>query len=168
MSPAILNKTAKHPGGRPTKYLPEYCERIVSFFLAGGPDFARPMVVSDGKVGSHIEDHPLGKLPATFESFAHSIGVHVDTLNEWQSVHPEFSEAYKKAKQIQLDQICKGLLSQSYSAAGAIFMLKNCHGWRDRSEIEHSGEIKTGPLVFLPETRMNGHANGHAAESLRR
>jgi len=61
-------------GGRPTKYREEYCEQLVDFLADGN----------------------------TYDEFAGHVGVCVDTLHEWESVHPEFSEAKKRARAIGL------------------------------------------------------------------
>jgi hypothetical protein len=60
----------KHPGGRPSKYKPEYCEQIVEFCEKG----------------------------ASLTAFAASISVAKDTLVEWGIQHKEFSVAMRKAK----------------------------------------------------------------------
>lgn len=56
--------------GAPTKYKPDYCEMLIA----------------------HME-HGF-----SFESFAATIDVCEDTLYEWAKVHPEFSEAKKRAR----------------------------------------------------------------------
>jgi len=55
--------------GRPTKYKPEYCEKLFDHMALG----------------------------LSFETFAVEIGVNVDTLYEWCKVHKDFSEAKKMA-----------------------------------------------------------------------
>ena len=57
------------PAGRPTKYKPEYCEKLIKHMTEG----------------------------YSFESFAAIADCCVDTLNEWAKVHPEFSAAKKRA-----------------------------------------------------------------------
>lgn len=165
-APAKKKKTskAKHPGGRPTKYKPEYCQQIIEFIKAGGDEIKRPTVVSLGaKAGSEIVDHVVGKLPGLFQDFALEIGVTMECLSEWCKVYPEFSESYKKAKKIQESQMIVGGTSGAYQQAFTIFMLKNCHGWRDKTDVEHSGKID-GPLIYLPtpntEQSKNGQNNG--------
>lgn len=54
--------------GCPSKYLPEYCDKL-------------------------LEHCRKGK---TYRSFAGDIGVHWDTLYEWERVYPEFSDARKR------------------------------------------------------------------------
>jgi transposase len=56
------------PAGRPTLYKPEYCDQVIEMFKKGMSKFA----------------------------IALKLDVNVDTLAEWQKVHPEFSAAVKK------------------------------------------------------------------------
>ena len=60
--------------GRPSDYRPEYCQKIIEHCREG----------------------------FSFESFAGLIGVHVDTLYEWEKVHKEFSESKKIAAAVSL------------------------------------------------------------------
>lgn len=76
-SPAqAKSKTARKAGdqpkkrGRPTDYRPEYCEKVVRW----------------GKQGKSI-----AWMAARFD-------VHKDTVYEWAKVHPDFSDALKRAE----------------------------------------------------------------------
>jgi len=114
------------PGGRPTLYKEEYCEEIVKCLRSG-----------------------LG-----FNSFADSIDVCVDTLNEWAKVHPEFSAAKKRAK-------CgkaaawerKSLLARDDpkrpSDATLIFMLKNAapDEYKDRHEEDNKNDSAAARML---------------------
>lgn len=149
-------KPAKRKPGRPTKYQPSYCNKLIAFMSKGGTMVTKPMVVSGGKdEGSCIEDHPLGYLPAFFEGFAISLGVCIDTLLEWCKRYPEFSYAWKRAKEIQRQQMVQGMVAGVYQPAGIIFAMKNMHGWRDITDHRVSGEIK-GPTIYLPKARAAG------------
>lgn len=57
--------------GRPTNYLPEYCQRVVE----------------------------LGREGKSVVQMACELDVHKDTLYEWVKVHPDFSDAFTRAKQ---------------------------------------------------------------------
>lgn len=111
------------PAGRPTKYKKEYCDLLVE-------DMARGY---------------------SYEAFAGLIKVHVDTLYEWEKIHPEFSDA-KKAAVAQGRRTWEGWGmdglwtmtskeegSRSMNATLWIFNMKNRFGWRDRQEIETTG-----------------------------
>lgn len=59
------------PAGRPTKYKPEFCALIIEV----------------GSIGGWLSE------------MAEACDVHRSTMDEWASVHPEFSEALTRAKQ---------------------------------------------------------------------
>ena len=68
--PEIKPEKSKNPGGRPTKFKPEYCEAIVEFMGQGYSKTA----------------------------FAGSIGVSRDTILEWAKGYPEFSGAARASQ----------------------------------------------------------------------
>ena len=61
---------AKHPGGRPTLYRPEYCEEIIE----------------------------LGKLGKSYEQIAAELNLALRTLYLWRDTHPEFMHAMEDSK----------------------------------------------------------------------
>lgn len=76
-----------------------------------------------------------------FEGFAMSIDVTVETLLDWTSKFPEFSEAYKRAKQAQLEhfqQLGYNLANGRVrgQVAAWCFMMKNMFKWRDSQHLE--------------------------------
>lgn len=91
-----------HKMGRPTKYEPHY--------------------------GAMLIDHMTQGL--SFETFAAIIHVDRDTLYEWRKVHPEFSDAYKRGKDLsQLAWERIGLAGTAgkipgFNVAGYIFNMK--------------------------------------------
>jgi hypothetical protein len=59
------------------------------------------------------------------------------SMYEYENEHKEFSDTIKKARS-KMEVIYEQLLQDGNS--GAIFALKN-FGWKDKQEIEHSGQI---------------------------
>lgn len=112
--------------GRPTKYRESYCDEIISFFDED------PFTASEDNNGKPA--YNACRLP-TLERFAHNIGVHVDTLYEWASVHPVFSEAKKRALQLQKDILVQNGLIGAYDKTFAIFTCKAVAGMRDGGEV---------------------------------
>lgn len=137
-----------HEGGRPTDYREEYNKEAYKLCLLGAKD-------------SEIADF--------FE-------VTEQTINNWKIAHPKFFESIKKGKSKADGVIAKSLfhrakgyshkatkffqnegeiISQDYTeryppdTTAAIFWLKNRKPelWRDRKEIEHSGEMIM-PLIL--------------------
>lgn len=118
-----MSETEKNKGGRPSKYDPIYCEEILTYF-------------------NELEEFP------TLAGFAVSIDAHKDTLNEWGSVHDEFSVAIKKAKGIQEGRLVTGAMANSYNTAFSIFFAKNNLGYKDKTETEHSGNVTVNNTMY--------------------
>lgn len=111
------------PPGHPTLYKPEYCEQLIEYFSEPPYEVIRNE-----------------ERPSDFKSlaaFANRLGVHRDTLHEWSKQHPEFSDAYKRAKQYQEEWLTvngnKGLINPAFS----IFTAKNVLQWRDKQPDEN-------------------------------
>lgn len=102
--------------GAPTKYKHEYCQGIIDYFTSSN-------------------NFPF------FSEYSRIIEVNTDTLHEWKKVRPDFSEAYKKCKEIQKERLVRGALSNKLNPTFSIFTAKNILGWRDVKEIKQ--DIKT-------------------------
>lgn len=103
----------KRKQGQPTKYKEEYCDQLIDHMSEG----------------------------FSFESFGGIISVSRDTLYEWAKVQPAFSDAKKIGlSQHRLyweRQMKEGMWNTPklfFNTTAWIFMMKNCHGWRDNPE----------------------------------
>lgn len=114
-------------GGRPSKYKPEYCEKIIDHMRHGKSQV----------------------------SFAASIGVDRDTIYEWDKNYPEFSGALKEAKSLSQDYwedlIARGTAGEikGFNVVGAIFIMKNrfSEDWREKQLVEHSGALSLESII---------------------
>jgi hypothetical protein len=78
------------------------------------------------------------EVPITINNLCAFMGIHRDTFNDY-SHKKQFSDTIKRFK-----QVCEAYAEdQLYSgnASGAKFSLQNNYGWRDETEVKHSGEI---------------------------
>ena len=116
------------PAGRPSKYDPRYCQEMIDFF-------AVPLAK---KIGNKTEPCELPQMT----TFAQKIGVDRSTLDEWKNKHPEFSYAYSHCMRLQESIIAGNAMLNRYNPYFAQFMLKNCHGWRDKTEVEQTTDLK--------------------------
>jgi hypothetical protein len=116
----------KNPTGRPSKYLPTYCNKIIEFF----------------------NYDPTTDRPKFFTDFCKSIDVDRDTLAQWTKVHPDFSVAFKKAKAIMINNIVVGGLVGNYNSGVTCFTLKNIAGWRDMPIEEKDENLQERELEF--------------------
>lgn len=99
--------------GQPTKYKPEYCKIALDMSEKG----------------------------ASMVMIAARLKVHIDTMHEWKTKHPEFSEAMKQVK-VQAEayienMVFENMFSKDFNTTAAIFMLKARHGWRDRDKSDN-------------------------------
>ena len=147
--------------GRRTKYDPKYCKEIIKFFNIE-PHFETPCVTTY-KNGATKEEVKLipSDLPL-FSTFANSLEVDRDTVREWAKAkdkdkklkHPEFSFAYKRAKECQRRILITNGLQGLYSTAFAIFTAKNIIGWRDKTETDLTSKGERLELTFDSSLRV--------------
>jgi len=76
-----MSDTPKHPGGRPTKYIPEYLPAVET----------------------------LAKLGATMPEIAQAFDVALSTVYLWAKEHPEFSESLQAGKDLADEQVVQAL-----------------------------------------------------------
>lgn len=133
--------------GRPSKYEDWVTDALLDYFSKGVGDFP------------------------TLAGFAGKLGVSRDTLHEWANgknadgtlKHSEFSDAYKRAKELQEQNLVTGALSGVYNATFAIFTAKNILGWRDKIEQEVTGKDGS-PLAGIQVMFVNPDGTERNAE----
>jgi len=112
----LKNKTIKdkiNGVGRPTKFKPEYCQKLIDHMKQG----------------------------FSFASFTAETKVNQDTLYHWLKIYPEFADAYIEADACNRKTLEGVLLGNATgklkgNAAAAIFIIKNRFpaDWRDKQE----------------------------------
>lgn len=147
-------------GGRPTKYTPENLKMV----------------------------QMLAKLGATNLEMAEALGVTLSTFHLWRNTHEEFSDAIKVGKDAADDRVAESLYQRAmgYShpeldirvidgaivetpvmkhyapdTTAAIFWLKNRRPqeWRDKQEIEHTGEVSLTNRITEARKRARTEAD---------
>jgi hypothetical protein len=103
-------------GGRPTKYDPSLIVEVERYLETTGREQT--------------------KLP-TMEGYALWIGVHTDTLNEWEKHYPEFSASLRKISQRQKEQLVNDGIygGKEVNATIVKLLLQNNHGMREKQEL---------------------------------
>lgn len=132
----------KRPIGRPSSYKDEYVDELIRFFDVA----VYTIKTTYDKEGNEKTEKVLNPFP-TLARFATKIGVTRETLHDWATSklpngelkHPEFSYAYKRAKDYQEALLVEGAIGGMYQANFSIFTAKNVLGWRDKTEQEITG-----------------------------
>jgi len=127
--------------GRPLKYeTPEEMQRIIGlYFLAcrvhQEDDIGRldDLDEYDKEVVDLIED-----VYPTVSGLAYTLGMSTEALRNYEE-KGEFLATVKRAKQ-RIEMSLEQRLALP-AVTGSIFSLKNNFGWKDKTELEHSGGI---------------------------
>jgi len=146
------NKAAAKPAkkGRPTDYRPEYCQQIIDFFNVPATKVLKTKELDKSGELVETERTVANDLPI-LAAFCCLLGVHRDTLHEWATRHPEFSDAVKKAKEHQERILVANGMQGYYDKTFAIFTAKNLIGWRDKLEID--AKVDLGLADAMREAR---------------
>lgn len=131
------------PRGRPTLFKEEFAEQLIDYFNIE-PYWEK---VEMNKDGNPVVIKVANKFP-TLARFSTILGVTRETLHDWataKNVHgelkyPDFSYAYKRAKDYQESILVEGTMNGVFNAPFSIFTAKNVLGWRDKTEQEITGK----------------------------
>lgn len=125
----------------------------------------------------------------TDEQISQNIGINPATLYDWKKRYPEISKALKKGKEVVDRQVENALLKRALGykyeeiktekteegkkvtvtikevvpdTTAQIFWLKNRkpEQWRDKQQIEHSGEIRNNPYESLTTEELKRLIHG--------
>lgn len=139
----------KHPGGRPTKYKPEYCLTVEYMARAGMTDaqIAEKLGISEATITNWKKDYPefLASLKAGKED--------PDDLVERSLFERATGYQHEVEKPMVVSmgkdngsevEIVKFTESLAPDVTAQIFWLKNRRPdrWREKAEVEHSGTVQ--------------------------
>lgn len=113
----------KNLGGQPTKYKESFPEEMIEY----AKSFKRSKIT-----GRYKTEKPLS--PPTIGGFAIKIGVSREVLYDWKDLYPEFKKAMEILMTVQEEHIVDINMRGIGNTTFSIFMLKNNHGWTDRTE----------------------------------
>lgn len=89
------------------------------------------------------------KLP-TIQGLAVYLKVSRDTIYEWASLHPDFSDTIELLLAEQADKLINQGLSNNYNSTIAKLMLSSNHGMREKSDVTSDGKVMPQPIINVP------------------
>jgi hypothetical protein len=142
MTKAVVTK---HPG-QPTKYRKEYCEELIKYFDIEPYYERKETIVNQKTKQKYVKYRIIAHDLPTLAGFAVKLGVCRDTIHEWETAkkkngklkHKEFSDAIKRAKDIQENIWAINSFKGLYNPAFTIFAGKNIFNWKDKQDIDHT------------------------------
>lgn len=135
------------PAGRPLKYTPEQINKKIDQYIKSCWRKKLDMY------GNAIKDKETGEFvmeqykPYTLTGFAVFADTSRETLLEYEN-REEFLDSIKRIKDICYSY-AEDSLFVGKNPTGAIFNLKNNYGWKDKQEIETTGETTVNNKVDL-------------------
>jgi hypothetical protein len=110
----------------------------------------RPTKYNEGvqrKADEYAENYPShGDAVPSYAGLAAVLDVDRSTIYEWADKHASFSHTLERIKNIQERALLNGGLLGEMNSNIVKLMLHN-HGYSDKSQIEHSGDMKTTFVV---------------------
>ena len=129
----------KHPGGRPPKYHPDLCKDLVKFF---DRPFYIKKIERKNVDGEWVEvEHEVPNRTPFLIDWVMKHDLHTETPSEWAKKYPEFSVAYNRAKTLQERFLVELGIKGDHNGFMTFQTLKNVSGWRDKQEVEHTGDL---------------------------
>lgn len=104
-------------------------------------------------IDAYKADCELNNRPLCMSGLASDLGVDRKTVYEYSvgNYGDEFSPPIKEVIQLIESAHAEGLLSGKLNTTGAIFTLKNNHGWKDQQHIENTGETTQRLIVTVQD-----------------
>ena len=127
--------------GRPTEYSEEILKRAEAYIEMCDEihEIKERPVIKEGKVEEENFVKTRIVLP-TVERLALELDVHRDTLYEWASKYPIFSDTLAKLKAKQADMLIQYGLSEEYNPTIAKLMLSANHDMREKTDATTDGK----------------------------
>lgn len=141
---------------RPTKYDSKYCKQIVEYFERCQAEIMVDVKFFQPNKNSTISTilNPLNEEETldtwnvkeiaqklvmqrfpTIIRFARKIWVNKTTIYEWEKNHKDFSNALEECKSISEAILLENGLQWTYNPQFAMFLLKNNHWYKDKTEV---------------------------------
>jgi len=153
------------PFGSGSRYLPKYCRLILEYFEKAANQGVRelaPITVEQAateQIGARGKKKKTGFLKTevrricaelpTIQGFAISIGIPSTTVKGWPKDHPEFADAYARAKDIQFKLLIDRGLTKQYDPQAFQFVAKNITDMKDTHTLAGDPEAPIAARLVL-------------------
>lgn len=132
------NKTTKKKGagGRPTKYKPEYCQKVDDYLVENQDEVEAVVESENEQTGRTRYDRRFKVRLPTIEGFASYLDVSKQTLYNWSEEHKEFLDSLGKIEREQHSRLVNEGLAGNYNPTIAKLILTNNHGMSEKTETD--------------------------------
>lgn len=121
-----------HPGGRPTKYNKDVVKKAYEYINACVDTYYN---YQKGFGATNTFERRVSAQFPTREGLSLRLGIHKDTLVEWEKKHEEFSVALAFLDDKQREMVIRGSINGDYNPMIAKLILSANHGMKERSDV---------------------------------
>lgn len=131
------------------------------------PDLGKQMI---GWLKDHLDNLDIWQRPVFISSFAIEHNLSKYNLNDYADENKEFSNCYKKAKEIVKQILIQGALRGYWNPTAFIFTAKNETDMKDETKFDHTSSGEKIGVVVLPSRyeyslATNGEAEGSVSKA---
>ena len=136
----MVKKKKRKKAGQPTKYKPEYCDRLIKFFdIEPYEDVELPHYQKDGETLKWTDFKRMPARLPTLRRFAKKIKVGISSIYRWLdendgAFQSKFRDAFTHAKEIRKEFLIENGLQGLYPPASFKFVAVNLTDMVDKSE----------------------------------
>jgi hypothetical protein len=123
------------PAGRPIEYS-EAILKLADQYVTSCEDKIEPVVSGESEKFTTYKEKIRVNLP-TIEGLAIHLGIHKDTIYDWEKKYPEFSDVINVLRGKQARELINKGLSGDYNPIIAKLLLTK-HGYTDKSELDQT------------------------------
>jgi F0F1-type ATP synthase gamma subunit len=137
--------------GRPTEYNQTFVQNA-NAYIEMCEDAVEQIVSGQSEKGfTAFTTKVTVKLP-TIEGLANYLGIHKDTVYDWENKYPEFSDVINVLRNKQVERLINNGLSGDYNSNIAKLLLAK-HGYADKQEVNNivKAEVNGGIVLNWPE-----------------
>lgn len=159
-----MSEQGENKGGRPRKFKTvKEMQKAIDAYFQRCDSATKNVVTKEGDVIS--VPHPK---PYTIEGLVLALGFsdRKSLLDYEGYTDPEdaaFLHAIKNARMKVQENKVSGMLSGDYATAGAIFDLKNNHGYVDKQDVNMSANVRTTQVSEMSDDELQRIAAGGSA-----
>ena len=132
-----------------TKWNEHIPEQMLEYFKKNATQDIREHVDKQG----NMHKKKYSNTCPTFAGFCRHVGISKETIAEWVKQHIEFKKSYDLCKLIQEQFLIENGLEDLYSPDFTKFMLKNHHGYVDKTEQEIKQDNSSNIEIVVSENK---------------
>lgn len=138
-------------GGRPTEYNYEILKPKIEAYLQLCQDELTEFHKTRGEKSDSYDRIVNVKIP-TIEGLAVYLGINKNTIYDWESKYPEFSDDIDRLRAIQASRLIENGLAGTYNPTIAKVLLSK-HGYKESTEQDLTS--KGEKIMVLPSELIN-------------